>query len=107
MKKQQPKPSNSTPKSKTVQPKMVTVGRLKQVRDSLVNKAKLLGGGGDSAYQDYKKAASTKKKDWLGRSAEQAKDAANRMWSESRSNYDRADRYSKIIKNAEQKAKKK
>jgi len=79
-------------------PAKVTIGRLKEVRDSLVNRAQLQMGGGESADRSAKASNKSGKKDWLGRTSEQASQSAQNLYSQGFSNYDRADRYDKIIK---------
>jgi len=86
-------------------PAKVTIGRLKEVRDSLVNRAQLQMGGGESADRSAKASKKSGKRDWLGNTSEQSSQLAQNLYSQGFSNYDRADRYDKIIKRVTNKKK--
>jgi hypothetical protein len=79
-------------------PAKVTIGRLRQVSDSLMNQASLSVGGGHYAYKSYLKNKKEGGKSNLGRSANESLEASNRMVNSGLSDYDRAERYNKIIK---------
>jgi len=78
----------------------VTVGRLKEVRDSLIQEGQRKMGAGDAAMSHSKRSKETGEKSWHGKTAKESEDYAHMFWAAGTADHDRADRYDGLIKKA-------